>query len=107
MIKIQDRGFSKDLNEMMVFKDGGIYSTVLTKSETYNHTLMCLGKGTDMDTHTSTKNGVVQVLKGKGTFTLFDKEIEMKPGVFIFMPKDAPHKLSAEEDTAILLCLTI
>ena len=68
---------------------------------------MCLAKGTDIDTHTSTKVGVVQVLKGKGTFKLFDEEIEMKEGVFIFMPKDAPHSLKAEEDLAILLCLTV
>jgi nitric oxide dioxygenase len=67
---------------------------------------MCLAKGSDIDTHTSTKNGCVQVLKGKGVFTLFDKEIEMKPGIFIFMPADAPHSLRAEEDLAILLCLT-
>ena len=59
-----------------------------------------------IDTHTSTKAGVLQVLKGKGTFRLFDQDIEMKPGMFIFMPSDAPHSLSAEEDLAILLCLT-
>lgn len=101
-----EEGFFKDLNELMQFPKEGVFSTVLAKSDTYNYTLMCLAEGTDIDEHTSTKNGVVQVLKGKGVFTLFDKEIEMKPGVFIFMPKDAPHKLSAEEDLAILLLLT-
>jgi quercetin dioxygenase-like cupin family protein len=101
-----NNGFSKNLNELMQFPKEGIFSTVLAKSEIYNYTLMCLAEGTDMDEHTSTKNGVVQVLKGKGTFTLFDKEIEMKPGMFIFMPKDAPHSLKAQEDLAILLCLT-
>jgi len=100
------RGFSRDLNEIMQFPKEGVFSTVLTKSDEYNYTLMCLAAGTDIDTHTSTKNGVVQVLKGKGTFKLFDKEIEMKPGIFIFMPKDAPHSLKAEEDLAILLLLT-
>jgi len=101
-----NQGFSRNLNEIMQFPKEGIFSTVLAKSDIYNYTLMCLAKGTDMDEHTSTKNGVVQVLKGKGTFTLFDKEIEMKPGIFIFMPKDAPHSLKADEDLAILLCLT-
>ena len=71
----------------------------------YNYTLMCLTKGTDIDTHTSIKNGAVIVLKGRGMFKLYDKDIEMKQGVFIFMPKDAPHSLKAEEDLAILLCL--
>jgi quercetin dioxygenase-like cupin family protein len=101
-----DKGFSKDLNEMMQFPKEGIFSTVLTKSENYNYTLMCLAAGTNIDEHTSTKNGVVQVLKGNGTFRLFDEDIEMKPGIFIFMPKDAPHSLKAKEDLAIMLCLT-
>ncbi len=99
--------FSKDLNELMQFPKEGVFSTVLAKSDSYNYTLMCLAKGTDIDTHTSTKNGAVQVLKGRGTFKLFDREIEMKPGIFIFMPKDAPHSLKADEDLAILLALSI
>ncbi|MBD3164629.1 cupin domain-containing protein [Candidatus Woesearchaeota archaeon] len=99
-------GFSKNLNELMQFPKEGVFSTVLAKGENYNHTLMCLTAGTDIDTHTSAKNGVVQVLKGSGIFKLYDKDIEMKPGVFIFMPRDAPHSLNAEEDLAILLCLT-
>jgi nitric oxide dioxygenase len=101
-----NEGFSKELDELMEFPKEGVFSTVLAKSDTYNYTLMCLSAGTDIDTHTSTKNGVVQVLKGKGTFRLFDKDIETKPNTFIFMPKDAPHSLKAEEDLAILLCLT-
>jgi nitric oxide dioxygenase len=98
--------FFKDLNKVMQFPKEGIFSTVLVKSETFNYTLMCLSKGTNIDTHTSTKDGVVQVLKGKGTFKLFDEIIEMKEGTFIFMPKNAPHSLNASEDLAILLSLT-
>ena len=73
------KGFSKDLNKEMEFPKGGVFSKVLAKSDTYNYTLMCLAKGTDIDTHTSTKNGGVQVLKGTGTFRLFSEDIEMKP----------------------------
>ncbi len=101
-----NKSFSKNLNELMQFPKEGIYSTVLAKADSYNYTLMCLSGGTNIDEHTSTKDGVVQVLKGKGTFKLFDKEITMEPGVFIFMPKNAPHSLKADEDLAILLALT-
>ncbi|MAG08732.1 cupin [Candidatus Woesearchaeota archaeon] len=101
----QEKGFFKDLNEMMEFPREGVFSKVLAKSDRFNYTLMCLAKGSDIDEHTSTKNGCVQVLKGKGIFRLFDKDISMEPGIFIFMPKDAPHSLKAEEDLAILLCL--
>jgi len=96
----------KDLNELMQFPKEGIFSTVLAKSDNYNYTLMCLAAGSEIDEHTSTKDGVVQVIKGKGTFILAGKEIEMKPGVFIFMEANAPHALKADEDLAILLCLT-
>lgn len=102
----ENKGFFKNLNELMEFPKEGIFSKVLAKSDNYNYTLMCLSKGTDIDEHTSTKNGVVLVLKGKGIFKLFNEEIEMKPNIFIFMPKDAPHSLKAEEDLAILLLLT-
>ena len=101
-----DKGFSKDLSELMQFPSEGIFSTVLAKAEDYNYTLMCLAAGTNIDEHTSTKTGVVQELKGKGVFRLFDNDIEMKEGTFIFMPANAPHSLHADEDLAILLCLT-
>ncbi len=101
-----DKGFSVKLNEEMKFSEGGIYSKVLYKTETKNYTLMCLAAGSDIDTHTSTKSGCVQVLKGKGEFVLFDQTIKMEPGTFIYMPANAPHSLKAEEDVAFLLCLT-
>lgn len=95
-----------DLEKMMEFPKEGVFSKVLAKGEVSNHTLMCLAKGTDISEHTSTREGSVTVLKGKGTFVLEGKKINMKTGVFIFMPKNAPHSLSASENLAILLSLS-
>lgn len=94
-----------DLEKMMEFPKEGVFSKVLVKTVVSNHTLMCLAKGSDISEHTSTKEAAVTVLKGTGTFILRRKKIRMKPGVFIFMPKNAPHSLSADEDLAILLSL--
>lgn len=102
----KETGFSKDLNTLMQFPKEGIFSTVLAKGADYNHTLMCLSKGAAIDTHTSTRAGVVQVLKGTGIFNLYGKNHRMKPGVFIFMPKNAPHALKADTNLAILLLLS-
>lgn len=99
------KGFSKDLNGLMQFPKEGIFSTVLAKSDNYNHTLMCLAKGTDIDAHTSSKDGVVLVLKGKGTFVLQSERIEMKPGVFIFLPANTVHSVKADDDLSFLLLL--
>ncbi len=95
------------LNDEMQFNAGGIYSKVLAKTDTYHYTLMCIAAGADIDTHTSTKNGGVTVLKGKGIFNLDGEDIVMEPGVFIHMEANAPHSLKAEEDLAFLLCLTV
>jgi len=97
--------FSKDLTAMMEFPREGVFSKVLVKSETSNHTLMCLAAGSDISEHTSTREAVVTVLKGEGTFDLDGKKVKMTPGVFIYMPKNAPHSLSAKKDLAILLSL--
>jgi len=105
IVAVDKNGFFKNLDELMRFQDGGIFSKVLLKSDSFNYTLMCLSKGSDIDTHTSTKNGCVVVLKGKGVFRLFDKDIVMEPHVFIFFPENAPHSLRADEDLSILLCL--
>lgn len=100
------KGFSLNLLQQIQFPKEGIFSKVIAKANSYHYTLMCLSKGTDIDTHTSTKNGCVYVIKGKGSFRLFDKDIIMEEGVCIFMPADAPHSLKADEDLAILLCLS-
>ena len=96
----------KNLNDIMVFSEEGIFSKVIVKTADSNHTIMCLAKGSDISEHTSTREAAVTVLKGKGTFNLNGEKIEMKPGVFIFMPKNAPHSLSASEDLAIVLSLS-
>ncbi|MDO8747840.1 MAG: cupin domain-containing protein [Candidatus Omnitrophota bacterium] len=96
----------EDLEKMMEFPMEGIFSKVLVKTNISNHTLLCLAKGSDMSEHTSTREAAVTVLKGTGTFILRRKKIKMKPGVFIFMPKNAPHSLRADEDLAILLSLS-
>ncbi len=96
----------ENLEKMMEFPKEGILSKVLVKTDTSNHTLMCLAKGSDISEHTSTREAAVTVLKGEGIFVLNGKKIKMRPGVFIFMPKNAPHSLSASKDLAILLSLS-
>jgi quercetin dioxygenase-like cupin family protein len=96
----------RNLYEIMEFPKEGVFSKVIARGDVSNHTLMCLAQGTDITEHTSTREAVVTVLKGKGTFCLKGEKIGMEPGVFIFMPKNAPHSLSADEDLAFLLSLS-
>ncbi|MFT4302941.1 MAG: cupin domain-containing protein [Candidatus Woesearchaeota archaeon] len=96
----------QNINEIIQFPNKGIFSKVIAKGINYNYSLMCLSSGTDIEEHTSAKAGIVHVLKGKGTFILFDQKIEMHEGVIIHLPANAPHSLSSKNNLAILLCLT-
>ena len=64
-----------------------------------------MAKGTEISEHTSTKEGFVYVVEGKGTFNLEGKKITMLPGVFIFMKKSVVHSLKAVENTSFILSL--
>jgi quercetin dioxygenase-like cupin family protein len=94
-----------NINERIDYSDAGIISKVISKTAKNNLTLFCMSAGTDISEHTSTKEGFVYVIEGKGTFVLHGKEITMVPGAIIFMGANAPHSLKAVENTSFLLSL--
>ncbi len=63
----------KNINELIEYSEGGILSKELIKSKRSNVTLFCMGKGSEMSEHTSTKEGFVYVVDGKGIFNLEEK----------------------------------
>jgi len=96
----------KDVKELMNYSSGGILSKVIVKTDKNNVTLFCMAKGTNISEHTTTKEGFVYVVEGKGIFNLEGKDIEMLPGVFIYLQKNQKHSLKAEEDTTFILALS-
>lgn len=96
---------NKDLKNLIEYPSEGILSKIVKKNEKINCSLFCMAAGTDMSEHTSTKQGFVHVLEGKGIFNLDGEDIEMKEGVLIYMKENAVHSLKAEENTSFLLTL--
>ncbi|HEY9878731.1 MAG TPA: cupin domain-containing protein [Leptolyngbyaceae cyanobacterium] len=94
------------LAEKIQYAETGVLSKVLLQLPHCQYTLFCLAAGTDISEHTSTRNAVVQVLEGCGTLTLGGQDITLEPGVFVFMPANAPHALCAIENLAFLLTLS-
>lgn len=95
----------KSLKEMISYSEGGIFSRVLSKGKS-QLTLFCIAEGTEISEHTSTREGFVHVIEGRGVFTLAGEEIRMLPGVIIFLSKNIRHSLKAEENTSFLLLLS-
>ena len=83
----------------------GILSKELVKTNKNNVTLFCMARGTEMSEHTSTKQGFVYVIEGKGIFNLKGKDIAMAPNILINMDKNDIHSLKAKENTSFLLFL--
>ncbi|MFH1391174.1 MAG: cupin domain-containing protein [Candidatus Diapherotrites archaeon] len=96
----------KNIEKLIQYSEGGITSKELFKNNKINSTLFCMAKGTKLSEHTSTKEGFIFVLEGKGTFNLEGKEIVMLPGVIISMKQNALHSLKAEENTSFMLLLS-
>ena len=95
----------KKIKQMIEYPKEGIISKELVKNDKQDTGLFCMAGGTDISEHTSTKQGFVYVIEGKGIFNLEGEDIEMLPGVFIFMKENDKHSLKAEENTSFILSL--
>jgi len=79
---------------------------LLLNYQVCQYSLFCLAANTEISEHTSTRNATINVIEGRGLLTLSAQDIALKPGVFLFMPANAPHALNAEENLAFLLTLS-
>jgi quercetin dioxygenase-like cupin family protein len=97
---------NEKITELIEYSKNGILSKDLVKNEKLNVAMMSMAAGTELSEHTSTRQGTVYIIEGKGTFNLLGTDIEMTPGVLIHMDANSTHSLRAEEDTSFLLTLT-
>ncbi|MBI2499096.1 cupin domain-containing protein [Candidatus Woesearchaeota archaeon] len=95
----------KNIKELIEYSKSGILSKVIFKDEKNDITLFCLGEGTEITEHTSTRQGFVFVLEGDGIFNLGGEEIKMKSGVMIFLKKNVVHSIKVSKNTSFILVL--
>ena len=101
-----NNSFTATLQDLIEYPSSGILSKILLKDNNSQYSLFCLAAGTEIDEHTSTRNAVISVVEGKGNLNLEGKDIALAPGVFVFMPANAPHALQATENLAFVLILS-
>lgn len=94
-----------NLLKLIEYPKTGITSKEIIEKDNLGLDLFCMSAGAKMGEHTSTKQGIIQVLEGKGIFNLEGKDIAMTPGTLIHMNKNAVHSLRAIENTSFLLTL--
>ena len=95
----------KNIKEMIEYPTSGILSKDILKNKEFDSTLFMMAKDAKLSEHTSTREGIVHILEGSGLFILEGKEIDMIPGIFIHMKKNAIHALKAAKNTTFVLIL--
>ena len=91
------------LKDQVSYQEGQIVSKTLAQNEHVSVTLFSFDKGEEISTHDSTGDAMVQVLEGKGKFTVGGKEHFCCAGDVLIMPAKVPHAVYAEESFKMLL----
>jgi len=107
-IKMNERienAFVTNLETMIEFAKDGIVSKTFLDTKDLKMVLFCMAKGQSLSEHTASMPASIHVLKGKAIITLGEKKYEASPGMWIYMPAELKHAISALEDFVFLLTL--
>ena len=91
------------LKDQVAYQEGQVVSKTLAQNVCMSITLFAFDKGEEISTHDSTGDAMVQVLEGKGKFTVGGKEHFCCVGDVLIMPAKVPHAVYAEETFKMLL----
>ena len=105
-IASSNSSFNATLQDLIEYPTSGMNNKVLLTDNNSQYNLLCLAAGTDIKEHTSTRNAVITVIEGTGNLNLEGKDLDLVPGVFIFVPANAPHAVQAKENLAFTLALS-
>ena len=92
-----------ELKSLVDYQDGQVVSKTLVQNDYVSVTIFSFDKGEEISTHDSTGDAMVQVLEGKGKFTVGGKEHFCCVGDVLIMPAKVPHAVYAEETFKMLL----
>ena len=84
-------------------KDGQIVSKTLAQNKAVSVTVFAFSKGEEISTHESDGDALVNVIEGRGKFTIDGKEYILNAGESIVMPARKPHAVYGEENFKFIL----
>ena len=91
------------LKELVDYREGQIVSKTLVQNKNVSITLFAFDKDEEISTHDSDGDAMVNVLEGKGKFTIDGKEYIVSAGESIIMPAKKPHSVYAVEQFKMML----
>ncbi len=94
-----------DPGALVNYQDGSVVSRTIVEKPSGTLTVFAFDKGQSLSEHTAPFDAVVQVLDGKGQFTIAGESNDLTAGQMIIMPADVPHAVTANEPFKMLLTM--
>jgi quercetin dioxygenase-like cupin family protein len=94
--------FVTQLRDEIEYGDKGMVRKYLVRNQKQQAMLICLQAGIHIPKHTSSHDGFITVIQGRGVFLLAGQEVVLEPGVFVELPANTLHALTAIENLAML-----
>ncbi len=94
-----------NLEGLVDYQDGAVVSRTIVKKSTGTVTLFAFDAGQTLSEHTAPFDALVQILDGKGEFTIEGQPFDLSVGQILIMPADKPHSVAASERFKMLLTM--
>lgn len=102
MVQTSQSPLTTQLRDEIEYGGKGMFRKYLLRDKKQLVMLICLQAGIQISEHTSSYNGFITVIEGRGTFLLAGQEVILEPGVFIELPANTLHALTITENLAML-----
>ncbi|MFO7890332.1 MAG: cupin domain-containing protein [bacterium] len=91
--------------DLVDYQSGTIVSSQIIDRDTGSVTVFAFDKGQRLSEHTAPYDALVQVVDGKGTFTIQGVEHTVSAGQVLIMPAGKPHAVQAEQQFKMVLTM--
>ena len=98
-------GQAKPLAGLIEYAADSVVSKTLLDKPVGTITLFAFDQGQSLSEHTAPYHATVQVVDGKGMFTIGGRDNEVKAGEVLIMPANVPHALKAVKKFKMLLVM--
>jgi quercetin dioxygenase-like cupin family protein len=95
----------QSLDALIDYASDSIVSKTILDKPVGTITLFAFDEGQKLSEHTAPYDAVVQVIDGRGQFTIGGESIAVSAGEMVIMPGDVPHSVTAEERFKMLLTM--
>ena len=94
-----------DLADLVAYGEGAVVSRTLMDSPVGTVTLFAFDAGQGLSEHTAPYDALVQVVEGRGRFTVGGRTHEVAAGQVLLMSANVPHAVRATQRFKMLLTM--